>query len=260
MNEYAFDIRIDGDQLSPATMSFLDLAPFLYAFSEAVQAEGKKLGIPVTAKEHEINLVSIEGGSLILKYNETSEQMNNILASIISAFASNTAAIPTQKTKDFIKSAADLSKKNNYTISCHSPFISQQPIKLTDKYYQMPTFKVRTFSEPSWIYGKLIGIGGKENPTARIVSLDGKVVTCKIADKDLAKEMAHHLYGDMLKIVGEACYKHDDQWVLDDFIISSFSVMESTGIAQAVQEIKPFLADKYNSIEDIDAHIRSMRD
>ena len=72
--------------------------------------------------------------------------------------------------------------------------------------------------------------------------------------------MALQLYGTVLHIIGEASYEYNDNWILNDFIIHNFSVMKSTGIVQAVQSIKPYLVEKYNSIDDIDSHFRNMRD
>jgi hypothetical protein len=259
MSENIFDFHIEGDHLSPSTMSYFELAPFLQAFCEAVEAEGRKRGIQVNLGENSVNLVHIDEGSLLLKYIGRSEQMMGLLASIVSAFTFSYTGTPAQKTIDFVKSTADLSKRNGYTVSCFSPYISQHPIKLADKDYQPPKYEIQTFKESTWIYGSLVSIGGKTTPTAHIVSIDGRNITCKL-NKDLAQKMALQLYGTVLHIIGEASYEYNDNWILNDFIIHDFSVMKSTGIVQAVQSIKPYLVEKYNSIDDIDSHFRNMRD
>lgn len=58
---------------------------------------------------------------------------------------------------------------------------------------------------------------------------------------------------------GIAYYKHDEDWELQDFIIQEYTKMESTSIVDAVEAIKPFLVQKYDEIDDMEEHFRSMR-
>jgi hypothetical protein len=258
MNNYSFNFRIEGGNVSPNTMSFFELAPFLNAFCSAIESEGRKAGIELADLDESLNLVKIGEGSVLLEYMGRSESIMKILATVVAAFTIAHAEIPTKQTIEFVKSTADLSKRYDYVISCNSQYLSNKPIRLTDKSYQVPKYEVKKINESTWLYGTLVSIGGKTASTAHIVGLDGNVVNCLLS-KELAQQMANQLYGKMLHLTGEATFTYKDKWILDEFTIKSYSIMKSTRIVDAVKAIKPYLVEKYNSIDDVDEHILAMR-
>lgn len=109
--------------------------------------------------------------------------------------------------------------------------------------------------------GVVIRVGGKDK-TAHVNLVDetDEPHSC-IVSRDLAKELAAHLYGAPVRLNGEGTWIRDGagKWSLDQFRASGFEVLEATSLSDAIAELRNIPGSGWHEEPDPIHFLLSMR-
>lgn len=89
--------------------------------------------------------------------------------------------------------------------------------------------------------GELIKIGGSDNtiPFTIIEQRTGEKINGNVLGKEMAKDLAKQLY-NQIEVVGIGHWLHDqqkDDWKLDGYLVSGFTVLKSIPVLQAIESL-----------------------
>jgi len=102
---------------------------------------------------------------------------------------------------------------------------------------------VPTLNEPvvqsGSIDGQLISIGGKDE-TVPVRIQDNDVVYKGTTTRAIARQLAQHLYGGPLRVIGEGKWWRSDEgvWTLEMFRILSFDILDERPMSELVEELR----------------------
>lgn len=88
--------------------------------------------------------------------------------------------------------------------------------------------------------GVLVRIGGRdETAHAHLVDAEGRVWNCSVS-REMARDMAHHLFGAPLRVSGTARWARAEhgEWMLLDFRASDFRVLNDERLGEAVARLR----------------------
>ena len=100
--------------------------------------------------------------------------------------------------------------------------------------------KIGPFSQQGSLDGVLIRIGGKDKTVhAQLADHSGEVRSC-IVNRDMARDMAHHLFGAPLRVVGAGRWERDEdgQWTLISFRANEFVVLSDDDLQDVVNRLQ----------------------
>lgn len=122
------------------------------------------------------------------------------------------------------------------------------------------SLRMGPFTEQSVIDGKIVRIGGTdETAHALIEDSDGKVWSVECT-RELAVELAQHLYKDPIRIVGNARWVRNEvgEWEQLSFKAREFLALKDDDLATAVGRLRNIEAD-WKSEDDPAALLRNVR-
>lgn len=108
------------------------------------------------------------------------------------------------------------------------------------------------FRQDGTLDGQLIRIGGKDE-TVPVHLRDGLVIhTGLYTTPALARELAVHFQGAMLRVHGTGTWMRQDDgvWLLRDFKIGSFEVLEETPLAEVVASLRAVKGSGWANVTD----------
>lgn len=100
--------------------------------------------------------------------------------------------------------------------------------------------KVLPFNQSAEFDGILVRIGGKDDTAhAQIQDSDGRSMRCEVS-RELAKTMAHHLFGTPLRVIGKARWqRHENgEWELLSFKVSEFKILDNDEVGTVIARIR----------------------
>ncbi len=118
---------------------------------------------------------------------------------------------------------------------------------------------VPNFVRAGSLQGKIIRIGGKQDPVSvEVQDVDGFVYLCR-ASRDVARKLARDMFDPVVRIHGSGRWYRTDEgvWRVDDFQISHHEVLDDTSFAQVISELRAIpagwkgLSDPYNELQKI---------
>ncbi len=121
--------------------------------------------------------------------------------------------------------------------------------------------KLGPFNQAIAKEGILIRVGGKDK-TAHAILEDSEGKTWSFAiSRDLAKELATHLYGNPIQLRGngKAFRDEDGRWHYDKLKADEFSELRPDKLSAAVNQIRNLPADTWNQTIDSMTLIKSLR-
>ena len=99
--------------------------------------------------------------------------------------------------------------------------------------------------------GMLIRVGGKDD-TVPVHLQDRTTIHICNATRDMARQLAHHLYQGTLRVWGDGRWERDEdgQWTLKRFDISKFELLDDAPLSQVVQRLREVEGSGWKNIED----------
>lgn len=96
------------------------------------------------------------------------------------------------------------------------------------------------FRQDGSIDGEIVSIGGKDR-TAHVILRDGAMIYSNIElSHDLAREMAKHLYGPKVRLVGRGRWERhpDGAWKLLSFTVDRYDILDDAPLSQVLADIR----------------------
>lgn len=116
---------------------------------------------------------------------------------------------------------------------------SQNVIRFPGKEIKRPK-KIGPFNEPGKIDGVLVRIGGKDKTVhAQLMGHNGETQSC-VVDRDRAREMAQHLFGAPLRVIGVGRWERSEsaEWSLISFRADEFIVLNDDDLEDVVVRLR----------------------
>jgi hypothetical protein len=108
------------------------------------------------------------------------------------------------------------------------------------------------FTQPATLDGVVIVIGGERDPVPLHLQ-DGEVVHNCWVSRELAKQLAPHLFGNPIRVAGNGRWKRDvhEQWEMVTFTVSSFEPLRDENLGDAVARLRNVSGDWKTSADPI---------
>jgi hypothetical protein len=121
--------------------------------------------------------------------------------------------------------------------------------------------KVPSFFKSGSIQGRIIKIGGKQDPVSvEIQDVDGFVYLCR-ANRELARKLGRHMFDPVLRVHGVGRWHRTDEglWRIDDFQISDrYEVLDDTSFTETIEELRT-IPSEWKSLDDPYAEVERIR-
>ena len=125
---------------------------------------------------------------------------------------------------------------------------------------QPPPLTFGAFNQPGVLDGVLIRIGGRED-TVPVHLRDGETIHMCNATRDMAKRLAVHLYGEVLRVQGEGRWERDADgaWWMKRFNITGFEELDGAPLGRVVERLRAIGRSGWKDIDDPSAEIKRLR-
>jgi hypothetical protein len=243
-DEYEFKL----DAYSPATIPLERLAAYMSALA-------KLLG-----NQSSVHFEKLEQGSTchILKIdNEAIPKVSARLNKLFAADAANDAKIAADEVNKLC--AADNATAELYKRKAGKR-IGNIVFLFEGKNLPKPV-RYGPFTEPITFDGELVKIGGKDKTAhAQIIDPDGTPWNGEMT-RELAAEIAQHLYKGTLRINGQARWLRGDngKWEIQQLKITGFSVLKEETLWDATDRLRNLKDTEWHTIENVDKYISDLR-
>ena len=120
--------------------------------------------------------------------------------------------------------------------------------------------RIGPFNQFGTLDGVLLRIGGRDKTAhATIEDADGITWNC-IVTRDMARELAHHLFGDPVRLSGIGRWERSEtgRWELHRFTVQGFHPLQAESLAAAVNRVRLLNAD-WNRSNDPIGLLQDMR-
>ena len=108
--------------------------------------------------------------------------------------------------------------------------------------------------------GMLIWVGGAGHPARAEFQSKDVVHKCTL-DRDMARRLGPHLYGEPLRVFGHATWSRDPDsgWMLENFRIRSFIELREESLAESVAKLRAVKGSAWETDEDPIAELHRIR-
>ena len=256
MDTYKLQLWVTGENISPENVSASDLADLIQATELLAIAQSQLFNPELLNDKFLLSLVEISKGSLVCGFSSRNmESVGVAIDSVANAINSGDFSRVATSAIEHIKKLRTFTKKNN----CAAEFIMlngtpRSLVKITPetKIIDPPEIVGETV-----LYGKLIRVGGKSDPTAMIEISDDLTLTCEVGF-DLAKQLAHRLY-TWVGLNGRAHWSVVDRRI-SSFRISGISEYEDRPISESFKWLRDTLGPYYSGVDDPVKYTRNLRE
>jgi len=116
------------------------------------------------------------------------------------------------------------------------------------------------FNQPGSLDGLLIKIGGKDE-TVPVHLLEGDVTHICNATRDMARQLAPHLFAGPLRVHGTGRWERDAEgaWNLKRFNITDFEVLEDAPLSAVVERLRQVPGSGWKQIDNPYAALQCLR-
>ena len=119
-----------------------------------------------------------------------------------------------------------------------------------------------TITQEGELVGQVIKLGGRdETVPLQLEGSDGAFYDLNIRGRDLAKQIAGHLFGTPIRVVGTGTWTRssDGAWRLDRFLAHSFEPLDDRPLSDVVNELRAIPQNGWGEIDDPMAEWRRLR-
>ena len=125
---------------------------------------------------------------------------------------------------------------------------------------QPPPLTFGAFNQPGVLDGVLIRIGGRDD-TVPVHLRDGETIHMCNATCDMAKRLAAHLCGEVLRVQGEGRWERDADgvWRMKRFNITGFEELDGAPLGKVVERLRAVGRSGWKDFDDPSAEIQRLR-
>ncbi len=235
--EYRFVI----DAYSPETLPMSRLAEYMADLARLLGSAER------------VHFVRLEAGSTVLVQRVEPEVAPEV-RSRVHGIADNTA--PTDATNAF-KALNRRLAGDNATGSLQEGGAEVIPFPGRD---QPQPLTFGAFNQPGVLDGVLIRVGGQgDTVTAHL--RDGEVTHICNATRDMARQLAVHLYGPTLRVQGEGRWEReaDGRWLMKRFNIARFEELDDAPLGNVVERLRSVEGSGWKEIDAPAEEFRVLR-
>jgi hypothetical protein len=229
-NEYTFRI----DVFTPDTLPMARLAEYMAALADLI------------GHKETTHFARIEDGSarLVSRVEEQdAPKVQRRLQAVISA-------TPPQGTTKAFKALDDMLAEDNATGEVIGPggaVIIPFPGRTRPKALTFPAFR-----QDGSIDGQIVSIGGRDK-TAHVTLQDGGLTYTNIdLNRDVARELAKHLYGTKVRLFGSGRWERHSEgaWKLLAFTVERYELLDDAPLAEVLKDIRSLRRISGNGVYD----------
>jgi len=217
-NEYTFRI----DVFTPDTLPMARLAEYMAALADLI------------GHKESTHFARIEEGSARL-VSRVEEQDAPKVQRRLEAVTSPT---PPQGTAKAFKTLDDMLAEDNAVGEIVGPggaVIIPFPGRIRPKALTFPAFR-----QDGSIDGQIVSIGGRDK-TAHVTLMDGGLTYTNIdLNRDVARELAKHLYGPKVRLFGSGRWERHPEgaWKLLAFTVDRYELLDDAALGEVLVEIR----------------------
>ena len=107
------------------------------------------------------------------------------------------------------------------------------------------------FNQLGTLDGMLIRIGGRDD-TVPVHLQDSDTIHVCNTDRDMARRLAPHLFGPILRVQGEGRWERDADgaWLLKRFNIKEFESLDNTRLGEVVTKLRAVKGSNWKNVDD----------
>jgi hypothetical protein len=127
---------------------------------------------------------------------------------------------------------------------------------------KMPLAEEAFVHEAGELTGTVIRVGGKDDTVPLwLASSDGTVYKCNTS-RALARDLAHHLFGDVLRLAGAGKWRRseDRTWELVEFKVKSWEPLVQEPLSELVGKMRESEEAGWNQLDDPQGALRDLRE
>ena len=127
---------------------------------------------------------------------------------------------------------------------------------------QVPTQeKIGPFEQEDSFDGRVIRVGGQKNLVPVWLQSGDERIDC-LAGRDMAKELARHLFGEELRVsgTGNRFCDIEGEWRFSRFIITSFEILDDAPLTTLVERLRSIPGNGWEKLEDPWEELRRERE
>ena len=111
--------------------------------------------------------------------------------------------------------------------------------------------KIGPFEQEDSFDGRVIRVGGQENLVPVWLQSGDERIDC-LADRDMAKKLAKHLFGEELRVfgTGNRFCDTEGEWRFSRFTITSFEILDDTPLTTLVERLRSIPGNGWEKLED----------
>lgn len=217
-NEYTFRI----DVFTPDTLPMARLAEYLAALADLI------------GHKESTHFARIEKGSARLVSRIEEQDAPKVQRRLEAV----TSATPPQGTAKAFKSLDDMLAEDNAVGEVIGPagaVILPFPGRMRPKALTFPAFR-----QDGSIDGQIVNIGGRDK-TAHVTLQDGGMTYTNIdLNRDVARELAKHLYGAKVRLCGSGRWERhpDGAWKLLAFTVDRYEVLDDAALGDVLADLR----------------------
>uniref|UniRef100_C5CUY2 Uncharacterized protein n=1 Tax=Variovorax paradoxus (strain S110) TaxID=543728 RepID=C5CUY2_VARPS len=112
---------------------------------------------------------------------------------------------------------------------------------------------VQTVHQNDSLVGQVIKIGGRDETVPMTIKTpDGAFVDVTVKGREQAKKLAQHLFGNDVKLTGNATWTRDEEghWSCSDMEVLSFEELETTSLVDLFESLRQVPDNHWHQVED----------
>ena len=121
--------------------------------------------------------------------------------------------------------------------------------------------KIGPFEQEDSFDGRVIRVGGQKNLVPVWLQSGDERIDC-LAGRDMARELAKHLFGEELRVsgTGNRFCDTEGEWRFGRFIVTSFEILDDTPLTTLVERLRSIPGNGWEKLEDPWEKLRQERE
>ena len=128
--------------------------------------------------------------------------------------------------------------------------------------FKTPLAQEAVVHEAGELIGSVIRVGGRDETIPLLLrDTDGTTHHCNTS-KAIACELAHHLFGDLVRVQGHGKWRRNSErvWVLDEFKVKGWELVDQTSLEDTVAVLRAVQGSQWNTFSDPQAELKKLRE